>query len=79
MARVIAGMTTSLDGFVADESGSAARLEDKPQLSRLAVAGVPHPPISSVSTIFGPVCAKSAPKGPLQAAEKPYGAQSGPR
>jgi dihydrofolate reductase len=26
MAKVIAGMTTSLDGFVADESGSASRL-----------------------------------------------------
>jgi dihydrofolate reductase len=26
MARVIVGMTTSLDGFVADESGSASRL-----------------------------------------------------
>jgi hypothetical protein len=26
MARVIAGMTTSLDGFVADPSGSAERL-----------------------------------------------------
>jgi dihydrofolate reductase len=26
MAKVIVGMTTSLDGFVADESGSAARL-----------------------------------------------------
>jgi dihydrofolate reductase len=26
MARVIVGMTTSLDGFVADQSGSAARL-----------------------------------------------------
>lgn len=26
MAKVIVGMTTSLDGFVADQSGSAARL-----------------------------------------------------
>jgi len=26
MAKVIVGMTTSLDGFVADESGSVARL-----------------------------------------------------
>lgn len=26
MARVIAGMTTSLDGFVADESGGVDRL-----------------------------------------------------
>jgi hypothetical protein len=26
MAKVIAGMTTSLDGFVADRNGSAARL-----------------------------------------------------
>ena len=26
MARVIVGMTTSLDGFVADESGSVDRL-----------------------------------------------------
>jgi hypothetical protein len=26
MARVIAGMTSSLDGFVADQDGSAGRL-----------------------------------------------------
>jgi dihydrofolate reductase len=38
MATVIAGMTTSLDGFVADESGSAARLY--PDLSRLR--GTPY-------------------------------------
>ncbi len=37
MARVIVGMTTSIDGFVADESGSADRLY--PDLATLRGTG----------------------------------------
>jgi hypothetical protein len=38
MARVIVGMTTSLDGFVADRSGSVARLY--PDLAALRGGGL---------------------------------------
>ena len=43
MAKIILGMTTSLDGFVADEDGSAGRLY--PDLA--ALSGTAYMTISS--------------------------------
>jgi dihydrofolate reductase len=50
MARVIVGMTTSLDGFVADESGSASRLY--PDLTALRGAAYMNEAIEETGAVL---------------------------